>query len=218
MMYANNLTYFSSFLILTLPTLKEKVGKNYEALAGPLRGELDEGQIEQIYKVLQEMPTIHIELSIKGPVANDGDLERKVKQPMERNTWMEVHAGLEYILMVDLYRLGRKNTQYIYSPKFPKPKDEGWFLTLGSVEAKELLALKRIGYRSNRSSHQLCFTAPQKVGRAIYTVYLLSDGYIGWDQQFNIQLEVTPPPQFSATADDFDDYDLIKQKYERIYE
>lgn len=120
--------------------------------------------------------------------------------------------------MVDLFRLGRKNSQYIYSPKFPKPKDEGWFLTLGNIEYKELLALKRIGYRSNRSTHQLCFTAPQKTGRTIYTVYLLSDGYIGWDQQYNIQLEVTPPPSLPPQPDEFDDYEFIKEKYERVYE
>jgi len=33
-----------------------------------------------------------------------------------------------------------------YAPKFPKPKDEGWFLIVGEVESKELVALKRVPY------------------------------------------------------------------------
>lgn len=78
----------------------------------------------------------------------------------------------------------------IHCPKFPKGKDEGWFLTLGNQYDGELIALKRIGYRSNRSSHQLSFLAPPHKGRLIYTLYLMSDGYIGLDQQYNIHLDV----------------------------
>lgn len=37
--------------ILTLPVLKEICAKNYKSLAGPLREDFDEPQIEQIYKV-----------------------------------------------------------------------------------------------------------------------------------------------------------------------
>lgn len=32
-----------------------------------------------------------------------------------------------------------------------------------------------------------------EIGRAIYTLFLLSDGYLGLDQQYNIQLDVIPP-------------------------
>lgn len=39
--------------ILTLPTLKESVFQNYEKLAGPLREDFEEGQIERIFKVTE---------------------------------------------------------------------------------------------------------------------------------------------------------------------
>lgn len=42
---------FNSESILTLPTLKESVCKDYERLAGPLREDFDEGEIERIYRV-----------------------------------------------------------------------------------------------------------------------------------------------------------------------
>ena len=41
-------------------------------------------------------------------------------------------------------RTGSHNKLTAHAPRFPKPKDEGWFLTLGCVERQELLALKRV--------------------------------------------------------------------------
>lgn len=118
----------------------------------------------------------------------------------------------EYTLQVNLNRLGQRSSKSIHCPKFPKVKDEGWFLTLGNQYDGELIALKRIGYRNNRSSHQLGFMAPAMkgtlyrmvscnlvlkqlwfIGRLVYTLYLISDGYIGLDQQYNIQLDIIQP-------------------------
>lgn len=162
--------------------------KNYESLAGPLRKEFDEPQIEQIYKVIKELPTINLEIRLRGPLRKEIEANRLIKQPFDRKMWHEIHVDEEYTLMVNLHRLGAKTSNHIYC-RFPKPKDEGWFMTLGNQENGELLALKRVSYKSNRSSHPLIFTAPSRPGRVIYTVYFISDGYIGLDQQFNIQLE-----------------------------
>lgn len=52
----------------------------------------------------------------------------------------------------------------VHCPKFPKGKDESWFLTLGDPFNGELMALKRCAYRNNRSSHQISFVTPQKIG------------------------------------------------------
>ena len=77
--------------------------------------------------------------------------------------------------------------------RFPKAKDEGWFLVLGNVEDdQDLLALKRVPpLRSTRSSRQqVSFYTPEKKGRFILTLYLMSDAYLGLDQQYDIPLEV----------------------------
>lgn len=126
---------------------------------------------------------------MRGPLKDKSEVDRVLQQPLEFKVWHEVHAGEEYTLMVNLYRLGARTSNHIYC-RFPKPKDEGWFLTLGHQETGELQALKRVSNKSNRSSQPLIFNAPSKLGRVIYTIYLMSDGYIGLDQQFNIQLNV----------------------------
>ena len=93
--------------------------------------------------------------------------------------------------------------------RFPKPKDEGWFLLLGDLETQDLLALKRLGSLKSVGSnnHQLTFTTPcidspeimgHQVGnltggyskRVILTLYIISDAYLGLDQQYDIKLEV----------------------------
>lgn len=42
-----------------------------------------------------------------------------------------------------------------------------------------------------RSSVPLSIYMPENPGRVIYTVYLMSDSYLGLDQQYDLHLEVT---------------------------
>ena len=75
-----------------------------------------------------------------------------------------------------------------YAPRFPKTKDEGWWLVLGEVDSGELLALKRIGRIRGRTQSSLAFPAPDEPSRKILTLYLMSDCYLGLDQQFDLSL------------------------------
>ncbi len=75
-----------------------------------------------------------------------------------------------------------------YAPRFPKTKDEGWWLVLGEVDSGELLALKRIGNIRGRTRSSLAFPAPDESCRKILTLYLMSDCYLGLDQQFDLSL------------------------------
>ena len=79
-----------------------------------------------------------------------------------------------------------------HSPRFPKPKDEGWFLVVGEIENKEVIALKRTSFVRGRSSQQLAVYTPETAGRVIYTLYLMSDAYLGLDQQYDLHLDVIP--------------------------
>ena len=65
-------------------------------------------------------------------------------------------------------------------------------MIVGDVENKDVVALKRVGYVRNRTSVQLALITPEKTGRVIYTLYLMSDAYLGLDQQYDICLDVIP--------------------------
>ena len=151
---------------LTLAALKEACyRKNYEILAKPLRQEFDEPEIEQIYKVLCDMPSLSVQIALRGPYEGDSEADRLVQQPPNRDNWMTVYADHEYVLVVNFHRLGQLTSTSIHCPKFPKGKDEGWFLTLGTLQNNELIAMKRCVYRSSKSSHQLTFFTPSKLGK-----------------------------------------------------
>lgn len=84
---------FNSYPVLTLPTLKETVGRNYEALATALRGELDEPQIEQIYKVICNMPSYHIDLYVRGCFGDQLDVQKRLEKQCTKDDWMDIHTG-----------------------------------------------------------------------------------------------------------------------------
>jgi hypothetical protein len=46
-----------------------------------------------------------------------------------------------------------------------QPKDEAWFLVLGDVENKEVIALKRAAGIKKSSQQQLAFVTPEKEGK-----------------------------------------------------
>lgn len=77
-----------------------------------------------------------------------------------------------------------------HAPHFPKAKDEGWWLVLGEVDTGELMALKRVGHVRKTNRVPLSFYTPEEPGRRLYTVYLMSDSYLGMDQQYDVPLEV----------------------------
>lgn len=71
-------------------------------------------------------------------------------------SWVKVHADQEYVLSVDLRRFSKvRQERKAIAPRFPKQKEEGWFLVLGSKETKELIAMKRVPYIYRRATHQV---------------------------------------------------------------
>lgn len=74
------------------------------------------------------------------------------------SSWLKVHADQEYVLSVDMRRFSKfRQERKAIAPRFPKQKEEGWFLVLGSKESQELIAMKRIPYISKRATHQVSF-------------------------------------------------------------
>lgn len=118
----------------------------------------------QIYKALTILPVLHIELSICG-WWDDGGEGKKVIKTDDRASPLVVHSNQEYTLCIKLTRLNKEVEKRAYAPRFPKPKDDGWFLTLGHIENMELLALKRVPPVHHKSNQQLLFSTPSKSGK-----------------------------------------------------
>ncbi|KAH8381944.1 hypothetical protein KR009_001110 [Drosophila setifemur] len=183
---------------LSLPVLKDLCRKEYEVLAKPLRGAFDEHEIEQMYKVIQDLPEIGLQITVEGRFMQEEYAKRPLSLDADsKGLWMPLHANEDYVLCVDLQRLNAggqrrfKGQSYtVHCPKYPKPKNEAWFLTLGSQANDELLAMKRVSIRGQRSTNRISFQATPRRGRLQLTLYLMSDCLIGFDQQYDLQFEI----------------------------
>ncbi|XP_072535818.1 activating signal cointegrator 1 complex subunit 3 [Salminus brasiliensis] len=188
--------------IEALPELIAACEGREEIFTAMVKEELQPQQISQAWTFLSHLPVVEVKMSLKGwwegcEEQTEQALSTNVTNFREQSNWLSVHADQEYVLQVSLQRLNmgrqrRKQDSKAQAPRFPKPKDEGWFLVLGEVEKKELLAVKRVGYVRNRNVVSLAFYTPEQTGKCIYTLYLMSDSYLGLDQQYDIHLNVTP--------------------------
>ncbi|KAJ8288293.1 hypothetical protein COCON_G00009520 [Conger conger] len=164
---------------------------------------LQHSQVSQAWAFLSHLPVLEVEMRVKGwwegsQEQSERQLPTAVSNIRDQRSWLDLHADQEYVLQVHLRRVNaggqkRRQDSKAMAPRFPKLKDEGWFLVLGEVEKREMLAVKRLGYVRNHSTTSIAFFTPEKTGRCIYTLYLMSDSYLGLDQQYDIHLNVTPP-------------------------
>lgn len=79
----------------------------------------------------------------------------------------------------------------VYAPRFSKAKQEGWWLVLGEADSGELLALKRVGGVRGCGRASLALSASSEPCHKLLSLYLISDSYLGLDQQYELPLHFT---------------------------
>lgn len=115
--------------------------------------------------------------SILSSIFKDNSIQAKKIVEMLPIVNVEVTKYDEEII-IELRNLRPKN-KFAYLPKFPKQKDEGWFLILTSNN--KIHSLKRIKLVKDVETIQFPTPNASKIN-----IHLLSDCYIGLDQQINI--------------------------------
>lgn len=84
---------------------------------------------------------------------------------------------------------GRSEVGPVDSARYPKAKEEGWWLVVGDTKSNQLLAIKRVTLQ-RKSKVKLEFNAPADVGKKSYTLYFMCDSYLGCDQEYNFTVDV----------------------------
>ncbi|KAK2661001.1 hypothetical protein Ddye_007534 [Dipteronia dyeriana] len=102
-----------------------------------------------------------------------------------------VSAGEDITLQVTLERdlEGKTEVGPVDSPKYPKAKEEGWWLVVGDTKSNQLLAIKRVSLQ-RKSRVKLEFAAPAEPGKKTYTLYFMCDSYLGCDQEYTFSVDV----------------------------
>ena len=89
-------------------------------------------------------------------------------------------------------RLEREDevTGPVIAPFFPTKREEGWWVIIGDPKSNSLLSIKRLTLQQ-KARFVLDFVAPHRAGRHSYTLYFMSDSYLGCDQEYKFNLDIS---------------------------
>uniref|UniRef100_A0A914VRU7 SEC63 domain-containing protein n=1 Tax=Plectus sambesii TaxID=2011161 RepID=A0A914VRU7_9BILA len=76
----------------------------------------------------------------------------------------------------------------VLAPFFPQKKEEGWWVVIGQASTNALVSIKRLNLQQ-KAALKLDFVAPQR-GQHNYTLYFMSDSYLGCDQEYKFVVDV----------------------------
>ncbi|GMH17017.1 hypothetical protein Nepgr_018858 [Nepenthes gracilis] len=79
----------------------------------------------------------------------------------------------------------QRNTSRAFAPRFPKVKDEAWWIILGNTVTSELYALKRVSLTSSLITQIELPTS--SIANQGLKLILVSDCYLGYEQEYSIE-------------------------------
>eukprot|EP00727_Mastigamoeba_balamuthi_P013194 m51a1_g8498 putative u5 small nuclear ribonucleoprotein 200 kda helicase-like (2194) ;mRNA; r:37531-45528 len=109
-------------------------------------------------------------------------------------------AGDKVAVSVRLERVGADEgaaVPSVHAPYMPRERAEGWWLVVGEEGSNALESIKRVALGKSAKA-RLEWAAPAAAGPHEYTLYLMSDSYIGCDQEYRFTLDVAEPMDTSA--------------------
>ncbi|XP_010258071.1 PREDICTED: DExH-box ATP-dependent RNA helicase DExH14 isoform X2 [Nelumbo nucifera] len=117
----------------------------------------------QLYQDLQHFPHVIVKLK----------LQRRDPEGMKAS-----------ILNIKLEKINsQRKTSRAFTPRFPKVKEEAWWLVLGNISTSELYALKRISFSGRLVTHM---EIPSQTSLQGMKLILVSDCYLGFEQEHSI--------------------------------
>ncbi|XP_022736597.1 DExH-box ATP-dependent RNA helicase DExH14 isoform X2 [Durio zibethinus] len=119
----------------------------------------------KLYQDLQLFPRLQIKLKL-------------LKKGKESEKSLQLNIRLEQTNL-------RRNASRAFAPRFPKLKDEAWWLILGNTSTAELYALKRVSFSGRLVTHmELPSDVTTFQGMKLIIV---SDCYLGFEQEHSIE-------------------------------
>ncbi|KAL6146910.1 hypothetical protein ACLB2K_057586 [Fragaria x ananassa] len=161
-------------------TCQEFPGKNIERVSYLVDMEFDERR--ELLQELLQMSDIQLE-DIEQFCKRFPSIDMTFKVMESEN----VRAGEEITLQVDM---DREQVGPVDAPRYPRTKEEGWWLVVGDTKTNSLLAIKKVLPLLKKAKIQLRFSAPAEAGKKTYTLYFMCDSYLGCDEEHNFTVDV----------------------------
>lgn len=139
------------------------------------------------------------------------DIETEVKVFVDDDEDDKIYEGDICSVEVTLTRKNLKEGEkapLIHAPRFPYPKQEAWWVVLGTREGK-IISLEKVKDQGRVVTHKINFMAP-KQGTYEFDLYVKSNAYIGLDQKHKVSLttldnSVLPPYKIHPDDAELDD-------------
>jgi len=77
----------------------------------------------------------------------------------------------------------------VIAPLFPQKREENWWVVIGDTKTNTLHSIKRLTL-NQKAKIKLDYTAPSTINSHSYVLYLMSDAYVGCDQEYKFQINV----------------------------
>uniref|UniRef100_A0A674AU56 U5 small nuclear ribonucleoprotein 200 kDa helicase n=1 Tax=Salmo trutta TaxID=8032 RepID=A0A674AU56_SALTR len=98
-----------------------------------------------------------------------------------------IKSGGPVLVLVQLER-EEEVTGPVIAPLFPQKREEGWWVVIGDPKSNSLISIKRLTLQQ-KAKVKLDFVAPV-LGVHNYTLYFMSDAYMGCDQEYKFSVDV----------------------------
>uniref|UniRef100_A0A8D2P9S3 U5 small nuclear ribonucleoprotein 200 kDa helicase n=1 Tax=Zosterops lateralis melanops TaxID=1220523 RepID=A0A8D2P9S3_ZOSLA len=98
-----------------------------------------------------------------------------------------IRSGGPVVVLVQLER-EEEVTGPVIAPLFPQKREEGWWVVIGDSKSNSLISIKRLTLQQ-KAKVKLDFVAPA-AGTQHYTLYFMSDAYMGCDQEYKFSVDV----------------------------
>jgi pre-mRNA-splicing helicase BRR2 len=146
---------------------------------------MSDGQMEELAEACNRYPNIEVNYEVVN------------KDEIETGDAVEMIVQLEREM--DDEELGP-----VIAPRYPKRKEEAWWLVVGDAKRGTLAAIKRVSL-GRKSKVKLEFEAPSEPGKAEYTLFFMCDSYMGCDQEYSVEMDVKEGEGGSDSGEDMDE-------------
>ncbi|KAI4303767.1 hypothetical protein MLD38_039362 [Melastoma candidum] len=126
-----------------------------------LQSIMGESRASRFYQELQQFPRIRMKLRLQREDDSSSTIE------------------------IRLEKMNRRSTSRAFTPRFPKIKDEAWWLVLGNTSSSELYALKRVSFADRLVTRMKL--PPALTDMQAVKVMLISDCYLGYEQEQSVE-------------------------------
>lgn len=171
-----------SLSVASLSGFKYAIVHHKNLIEDALLNIFDTRIVDSIIKHVHSLPWINFYLTVL-----DTENNRKFEVDLNLNNSINLLPTKEYEFVFNFNRKSSDDKLNVRSKKFPKKKDESWFVSIAYGE--ELIAIKRVVIR-RKSSVSFNLTTPPGLHIFSYTIYVLSDSYLGLDQQYEIPVQL----------------------------